>query len=1208
MHWGGRLLFVSIVLLGIIAGVGGSPETAHAITITVDDPGNGAGSCPGSPCTLRGAITLANANPGSTIEFDKGPGDIHPGSALPSINVAMTIDGTTETGYSGDPIVVLRGPVAAGVDGLTVNASGVVIKGLVINRFDDNGILVTGSGVATITDNFIGVDVDGDTARPNATGIRISSSVGGTVIGGASASDRNVISGNTFDGITVDSGGSNNIRNNYIGVDSSGTFDVGNGGEGIHLFTSGNTIGGPVQGNVISGNASVGIRTLGSSNNVIKGNFIGTNAGGNGVIANGTNGIRLGAGSAGNTIGGTGVSEGNIISGNNTTGIHIFSSGSNNNTIAGNWIGTNSANASGLGNGAGGIRDQNGGNVIGGTAAGSRNVISGNTGAGVSIDSADDAVIQGNYIGTNVAGTADLGNSLQGVYVNGTSDNALVGGSTAAARNVISGNDSIGVYMEGTGTGHRVSGNYIGTNAAGTGGVGNTSGGVAYYADGVLGGTAAGEGNVISGNLNHGVQVGMPSVEIYGNYIGTNAAGTAAVANTQYGINVLFMGAGTIIGAPGVNGRNVVSGNTFYGIKIFTASNVMTNNYVGVGADGTTAIANGSDGISVDASDNTIGRVTAGDGNIVANNSGFGVRIGTGDDNSIRGNYIYSNTAGGIDLGGGTNDSIAAPVFDVSLPPKGTVAGCGGCTIDVYSDAGAQGRYYEGTVTADGGGNWAFYGDVTSANLTATGTNADGSTSRFSAAKAVPPCSPVCIDGLWKVDFIDTTPPIFNNYCTTSVIQSGASAIWGELSCASGLLYDYSGSLTQGSNAISISLISSGGALATATGTFAGDGNSASGTWTCTFGCVDSGPWSGSRLNSVVTLSAGGDTESLGVGVPPATITSPPGSPAITVEAVTLENISGSFLRTGYDFTPHGQEFDPLNPVRMTITYNPTTDLPPGAVCSDLAHYRYDPLTGTSTLQSRVACGTNMFTVPITGFSVHRFEIGRDTDGDGVDDGPDVCPFIPDVAQLHSDSHILPLPSPPTNNADWTQPFGDDSGDACDIDGDRDNDGLSDTQEAAGCGFGPTSPTNRDSDGDLFIDSAECSLNKNPNLITDKPLMSACGTSGDADGDGINNQTEFCKYGTNPNNPNSDRGNFNIADDGCNDGAEAANQDKNFFVNVIDLQIVAGQAGGTYPLPGAPKKLNADYNKNGSVDVIDLGGVAQRHTGSVACQIPPAPP
>ncbi len=1097
--WVPRVLLALVVVGGLLLARGFSEpaQIAHASKFTVNSTGDGSDVSAGngvcetstsSECTLRAAIEEANALAGTdTINFNKGPGDIHPGTALPSINVATTIDGTTEPGYAGVPIVTLRGPVSAGVSGLVVNSTGVVIKGLVINRFDNVGVLIDTSGAATITNNYIGVDADGSTPRANVNGVRIMST-GSNTIGGLTAADRNVISGNSSDGIRIDAiaGGSNNIYGNYIGLAADGT------------------------------------------------------------------------------------------------------------TVAGN--------------GSSGIRDESGGNAIGNTMAGARNVISGNSGSGVRIENADDTVVRGNYIGTDAAGTADRGNGLQGVYVSGSSDDAIIGGSTAAARNIISGNDSIGLYVEGTGAGHRVLGNYIGTNAAGTGGLGNTSGGVAFYADGVLGGTAAGEGNVISGNLNHGVQVGAPGVEIYGNYVGTNAAGTAALANTQYGINLLFLASSTTIGASGASGRNVVSGNTFYGIKISTDSNVLTNNYVGVGADGTTAIGNGSDGISVDSSDNTIGRVTAGDGNIVAYNSAQGVRIGTGDDNTIRGNYIYSNSGGGIDLFGATNDSIAAPVIDPALPPHGTA--CASCAIDLYSDAGTQGRYYEGTVTADGSGNWAFYGDVTSSKLTATATNASGSTSEFSAAKSVPPCSGICTSGIWKLDFIDTSPPIFNHYCTSSVTQSGATASWGELSCQDGLIEVYSATLTPNpdvtpnNNAVTANVIGPGGILSTSTGTYADDGNSASGTWSCTAVCTDSGTWTSTRLGAMVTVPAGVPT-SLGSGVPPATITTPAGSPAITVEAVPLENITGGFLRTGFDFQPHGLAIDPLTPVRLDVFYDPVTDLPAGTDCRHIAHYRYDPLTGVSTFQSRVRCGTNnSFTVPITGFSVHRFEIGRDTDNDLVDDGTDVCPLVSDPAQTHSDAQILVLPGPD----DWTVPYGDDSGDACDTDGDKDNDGLTDSQEAAGCGFGPTSPTNRDSDGDLFIDSAECALNKNPNLISDKPLISQCGPSGDLDGDGLLNQVEYCKYGTDPNNANSDRQHFNISDDTCDDGREAATVNANYAVDVLDLAAVAGQAG-TYALPPTPTKLNSDFNRNASIDVLDLLAVATKATPSgFKCQLWPTLP
>src|SRR5262249_43831524 len=148
----------------------------------------------------------------------------------------------------------------------------------------------------------------------------------------------------------------------------------------------------------------------------------------------------------------------------------------------------------------------------------------------------------GNKVGTNAAGTAALPNALYGVWVTssgaGTLTNTTIGGTTAAERNIISGNGSDGGRIEGSATtGTVVEGNYIGTNAAG-----NTARANAYgveiaagASNTTVGGTTAGARNVISGNV-YGITVsnsgGAPTgIVIQGNRIGTSADGNSVIAN-----------------------------------------------------------------------------------------------------------------------------------------------------------------------------------------------------------------------------------------------------------------------------------------------------------------------------------------------------------------------------------------------------------------------------------------------------------------------------------------------------------------------------------------------------------------------------------------------------------------------------------------------------------------------------------------------------
>ena len=229
---------------------------------------------------------------------------------------------------------------------------------------------------------------------------------------------------------------------------------------------------------------------------------------GNGL---GANGLTLSAGSSGSEI------RGLVI--NRFAGTAIRVMGSSDNVIAGNYLGTNVAGTAALGNQVGvyigGSATANDNNRIGGTTAADRNVISGNSVDGIQINGAgggtSGTLVQGNYIGLNVAGTADLGNAAQGIAIWGSNTGTQIGGTAAGAGNVISGNNGMGVGMSSAGTtGTLVQGNYIGTNAAGTAAIGNSSLGLeiaSSSSNNVIGGTAAGARNVISGNLGFGVRI-----------------------------------------------------------------------------------------------------------------------------------------------------------------------------------------------------------------------------------------------------------------------------------------------------------------------------------------------------------------------------------------------------------------------------------------------------------------------------------------------------------------------------------------------------------------------------------------------------------------------------------------------------------------------------------------------------------------------------
>ena len=280
-------------------------------------------------------------------------------------------------------------------------------------------------------------------------------------------------------------------------------------------------------------------------------------------------------------MGGTSASTGNVVSGNGGTGIWITSTGETGNLIVGNKVGTNVTGTAAAGNGYWGVALQGSAdNTVGGPAAGARNVISGNDEGGMAIlfsGSVGD-VVQGNLIGTNAAGTAALGNAYSGVYVGDwgvsgdAASDATIGGTAKGAGNVISANGNWGVLISDAGTtGVVVEGNKIGTNLAGTAGLGNAYDGVHLDGGGAsqntIGGTAAGAGNLISGNKEDGIDFSDAGEHVVqGNLIGTNAAGTARLGNGIYGVHIHttsndnLIGGGTGARQPGSSKGNVDDG------------------------------------------------------------------------------------------------------------------------------------------------------------------------------------------------------------------------------------------------------------------------------------------------------------------------------------------------------------------------------------------------------------------------------------------------------------------------------------------------------------------------------------------------------------------------------------------------------------------------------------------------------------------------
>ncbi|HNB51422.1 MAG TPA: right-handed parallel beta-helix repeat-containing protein, partial [Anaerolineales bacterium] len=431
-----------------------SPNTIWIIT-NPDNSGSG---------TLREA--LENVSDGDTITFDPGvfppssPVTIILTSELPSLthnNVTLTAE---------DAGVILEGgATSGGANGIIVTGSGNIVRGLRIQNFPAHGIYLA----------------------PGATG---------NTIGG----DRTVGSGPYGQG-------------NLLGF---------NGGNGIE------------------------IKGPGSSGNFIQGNFIGVDPLGMYAWPNGLNGVALWSGTSNNTVGGTSAGVRNVISGNTQNGVWIQGSGSTGNVVAGNFIGVRADGMEWLGNGFAGVSLQGGAadNLIGGTTAGARNIISGNQSNGIYLSDSGTTgnQILGNYVGTNVGGTAAIWQRFHGISITQGASGNFIGNGTEAGRNVLSGNEMAGVSIEGsTTTDNTVQGNYLGTNPTGTASVGNGLDGLLLQGEtngNLIGGNRlAGEGNLLSGNLNHGLVIttGAHDNTIQGNLIGPDASGTFSLGHQPWG-------------------------------------------------------------------------------------------------------------------------------------------------------------------------------------------------------------------------------------------------------------------------------------------------------------------------------------------------------------------------------------------------------------------------------------------------------------------------------------------------------------------------------------------------------------------------------------------------------------------------------------------------------------------------------------------------
>ena len=382
-----------------------------------------------SPSTVRGLVinrfqaTFGSGGNGVVLETSGG------GSLLLDNRIGTNAAGTAVLGNAAAGVLVAH---SAG------NRIGATAIGEVGNVISGNGEGIRMVGLANanvVASNRIGTDFSGTQDLGNlGDGIALLGASNTTVI---SASQTQVISGNGGNGITIASTANGSwVAGNRIGTDVTGTIDLGNDSDGVEIFNApGNTVGG---GNLISGNGANGVLVISdSNNNVVRANFIGTDASGMADLGNSANGVII-SGANGNTIGGTDTTEGNLISGNGTNGVRIRS-GSSGNLVKGNRVGINHAGTAAIPNGEHGVQLNDGAanNLVGGPLDGERNVIRGNAMSGVL---AADATTTGNTIQRN----SIVQNAGNGVLVQAAIRTRLVG-------NAIEANGALGIDLGGDG-------------------------------------------------------------------------------------------------------------------------------------------------------------------------------------------------------------------------------------------------------------------------------------------------------------------------------------------------------------------------------------------------------------------------------------------------------------------------------------------------------------------------------------------------------------------------------------------------------------------------------------------------------------------------------------------------------------------------------------------------------------------------------------
>ena len=722
--------------------LGAEPVAVLRVTHVGD---SGAGS-------LRQAILDANASPGGDrIEFGMHLCEpacvIRPSIALPALTGGSTvIDGFSQAGAQPPSAsaparirIALDGSAVENQNGLNIASARNTIQGLALYGFGWNGIAIGGpdAGYNRVQGNHIGLDEEGlglASRRPNGfDGVFLGLGAHHNTIGGDLLTERNVISGNSWDGLGVhgaDTNG-NQVQGNFIGLDASGRAALPNTLDGLRFYGGAGqlvvgVVDAPGQRNVISGNGRDGVRMAGAGTNglYLDGNLIGTSYDGFAALPNGGDGLHVLDEARNVSLGAVSATSLGLIAGNAGHGIH-FEGGTGGAVVRRHFIGVDASGRLALPNADGIHVSDFPGLTIGGHEPGQGNLISGNRGAGIVLTGVGttDCMVQGNRIGVSVSGDAALGNAEGGVRILAGANANRVGGGTAegAVGNLISGNQRSGVEIAGAGSDNNaLRGNRIGCDAACTAALGNADAGVHVH-DGAastrIGGFGEGEGNLIGANaVGISLQAAGSGSQIYANRVG--------------------------LGAESAGGG---LGNLTAGIRIEDGSR---DAYL----QANSVADNAEEGLLIQ------GEATLG--------------------NRLRGNRIHDNGGPGIRVTIGAQRAIRPPLLDFYDPSRLRVGGqgCPGCEVELFSDAADEGAQpiMVGSVAGSGDFGLTLAEAPALANFTAIVTDPDAGSSAFSAPlpAAAPTATPSATSSATATA---TRRPSATSTHTTSATPSASS-------------------------------------------------------------------------------------------------------------------------------------------------------------------------------------------------------------------------------------------------------------------------------------------------------------------------------------------------------------------------------------------------------------------------------------------------